>query len=263
MAIHLIGDLHGHYRDYERLLMASGLCDRNLRWTGGHDTVWLMGDFFDRGASGIRCMDLTMQLQNEAREAGGELNSLLGNHELMILCAYRFRERAHHDGLSIYDHWLRWGGIEADFEGFNDTHAEWIRTLPAMVNLKTEGQSALMIHADAMLYVNHGLTIEAVNQSFRELMASDDLPRWMSVLSSFSEHMAFSGLEITGRKRADQLLSLYGGDLVVHGHTPIPYARQIDAETVTEAWSYAGGRCLNVDGGMYMGSPGFIHTLAD
>ena len=73
--------------------------------------------------------------------------------------------------------------------------------------------------------------------------------------------MAFSSLELTGRKRAEQLLSLFGGDLLVHGHTPIPYARQIEAEQVTEAWHYAGDRCLNVDGGMYMGSPGFVHRL--
>lgn len=261
MATHLIGDLHGHYRDYERLLVASGLCDENLRWTGGTDVVWLMGDFFDRGASGVRCMDLTMRLQKEAPDSGGEVNSLLGNHELMILCAYLFRDSQHDDGLSVYDHWLRWGGIESDFEGFTDEHAEWIKTLPAMAHLETESVNALMIHADAMLYVNHGLTAEAVNQSFRDLMASTDLPRWMSALASFGEHMAFSGLDITGRKRAEQLLSLYGGDLLIHGHTPIPYARQIDAETVTEAWEYAGGKCLNVDGGMYMGSPGFIHTL--
>jgi len=189
------------------------------------------------------------RLQEEAAAAGGEVNSLL--------CAYRFRDSNHTDGLSVYDHWLRWGGIESDFEGFTDKHADWIRTLPAMV-LRDD---TLMIHADAMLYVNHGLTIDAVNESFRQLMDSYDLPRWMSTLASFGEHMAFSGLDITGSKRAEQLLSLYGGSLLVHGHTPIPFARQIDAETVTEAWSYAGGRCLNVDGGMYMGSPGFVHRL--
>lgn len=257
MSTYLIGDLHGHYRDYERLLVSEGLCDEALNWTGGTHRLWIMGDFFDRGASGVRCMDLTMRLQEEAAETGGEVNSLLGNHELMILCAFRFRDSKHTDGLSVYDHWLRWGGIESDFEGFTDKHADWIRTLPAMVLL----EDTLMIHADAMLYVDHGLTIDAVNESFRALMDSDDLPRWMSTLASFGEHMAFSGLDLTGSKRAEQLLSLYGGNLLVHGHTPIPFARQIDAETVTEAWEYAGGRCLNVDGGMYMGSPGFVHKL--
>ena len=51
MSTYIIGDLHGRYRDYERLLQTAGLCDENLDWTGGSDTLWLMGDFFDRGAS--------------------------------------------------------------------------------------------------------------------------------------------------------------------------------------------------------------------
>lgn len=258
MTTYLIGDLHGHYRDYERLLKESGLCDDNLNWTGADNHLWLMGDFFDRGASGIKCMDLTIRLQAQAPATGGSVNSLLGNHELMILCAYQFKDRKDNKaGDSVYDQWLRWGGIESDFEGFTEEHAAWIRQLPAMAKV----EHALLMHADGMLYVNHGLTIDQVNHSFRELMTSDDLDRWLPVLSAFSEHMAFSSLEMTGEKRVDQLLQLYGGDLLIHGHTPIPYARQIEAETVTEAWQYAGGRCINVDGGMYMGSPGFIHEL--
>lgn len=78
MSTYLIGDLHGHYRDYERLLVSEGLCDEALNWTGGAHRLWIMGDFFDRGASGVRCMDLTMRLQEEAAAAGGEVNSLLG-----------------------------------------------------------------------------------------------------------------------------------------------------------------------------------------
>ena len=257
MATYLIGDLHGHYSDFERLLIGAGLCNENLEWSGGTNHLWLMGDFFDRGASGIKCIELTMRLQQEALAHGGKVQSLLGNHELMILCAYQFKDKMTESGDSVFDQWLRWGGIEADFEGFTEVHAAWIRRLPAMVLLG----DALLIHADAMMYVNHGTIIESVNNSFLELMASNDLAAWEAVLSSFSEHMAFSSLELTGRKRAEQLLALYGGELLVHGHTPIPYARQVEAEDVTEAWRYAGDRCLNVDGGMYMGSPGFVHRL--
>ena len=160
-------------------------------------------------------------------------------------------------GGSVFDQWLRWGGIEADFKGFTEEHAVWIRTLPAMALVG----DALLIHADAMMYVNHGTTIGRVNNSFFNLTASSDLSAWEAALSSFSEHMAFSSMKLTDRKRAEQLLSLYGGKLLVHGHTPIPYARQIEAADVTEAWRYAGDQCLNVDGGMYLGSPGFVHRL--
>ena len=47
MATYLIGDLHGQYRDYARLLKASNLCDADLNWAGGSHALWLMGDLFD------------------------------------------------------------------------------------------------------------------------------------------------------------------------------------------------------------------------
>ena len=86
MSTYLIGDLHGHYRDYERLLISAGLCDEHLNWTGEDSKLWLMGDFFDRGASGVRCMDLTIRLQREAAAAGGEVNSLLGKIRDSVFC---------------------------------------------------------------------------------------------------------------------------------------------------------------------------------
>ncbi len=257
MSTYLIGDLHGHYRGYERLLISAGLCDESLSWTGGDHRLWLMGDFFDRGASGVKCVDLTMKLQEQAKSAGGYVNSLLGNHELMILCAWKFREEMTQDGETVFDQWLRWGGIESDFTDLKQSHVDWIQSLPAMAI----EDNALMLHADAMLYVDYGTDINTVNKSFQRLMKSDDLPEWERCLSAFSEHMAFSSLEITGTRRVQQLLALYGGKVLVHGHTPIPFARRLEPESVTEAWKYAGGRCINVDGGMYMGSPGFVHQL--
>ncbi len=257
MATHLIGDLHGHYRDFVRLLQESNLADDSLQWTGGTDTLWLMGDFFDRGASGVKCVELCMSLQKQAAAVGGSVNSLLGNHELMILAAHKFRDAMTPSGISVTDLWLRWGGIESDLADLTDEQAAWIAELPAMVLT----EDSLLVHADAMLYVDHGITIDAVNKSFAALIQNDDLDAWMPVLSAFGEHMAFLSLSITGGKRARQLLALYGGKQLVHGHTPIPFARQMEPTEVTEAWRYADDVCLNVDGGMYMGSPGFVHTL--
>ena len=143
-------------------MIGAGLCDENLKWSGGTDHLWLSGDFVDRGASGIKCIELTMRLKREAQADGGEVQSLLGDHELTILCVHHCKERMTNGGDSVFDQWLRWGGIEADFEGFTEEHAAWIRTLPAMA-LVCE---ALLIHADAMMYVNYATTIEWVNNSF-------------------------------------------------------------------------------------------------
>lgn len=252
---YLIGDLHGHYDVYQRLLVSSGLCNESLDWTGDDARLWLIGDFFDRGPAGIKCVELTMKLQTQAEASGGYVNSLLGNHEMMILCACLFSDDP--KGKEIHETWLRWGGVETDYTELTSAQIDWLLQLPAMATT----DKALLIHADAMLYVDHGLTVDQVNRSFADLMSSRNLDKWLRTLSAFSEHMAFASPAMTGQKRAEQFLSLYGGDLIVHGHTPIPMAKDVPGESVNEAWLYADGRCLNVDGGIYMGSPGFTHAL--
>ena len=53
-----------------------------------------------------------------------------------------------------------------------------------------------------------------------------------------------------------------GEELPLPPELPIgPFGKNSTAEDVTEAWTYAGGRCVNVDGGIYLGGPGFVHQL--
>ena len=64
-------------------------------------------------------MDLMIRLQGEAEAAGGKVHQLMGNHEMMILCAYVFR--GDDRGREIYNQWLRWGGIEHDLDHLDDS----------------------------------------------------------------------------------------------------------------------------------------------
>ena len=41
-----------------------------------------LGDILDRGDGERHCMDLLFKLKEEAREAGGQVHVLLGNHEV-------------------------------------------------------------------------------------------------------------------------------------------------------------------------------------
>jgi hypothetical protein len=257
MATFVIGDLHGYYKDYRRLLVASGLCDTHGNWTGGSNHLWLIGDLVDRGEQGIDCIELTMSLQEQARSHGGAVDALLGNHEMMMLCARKFRHTLTSAGMSVVDQWLLWGGNERDLDRLTDRHAEWLADRPAMRLLG----DTLLLHADAMFYVEHGRNPEEVNANFRQLLRDENLYRWEHALRCFSEHRAFSSLHVTGQQRAKRLLKYFGAARLVHGHTPIPLANGEPARCVVEAWTYAGGRCTNVDGGIYLGGPGFVYAL--
>jgi len=119
----------------------------------------------------------------------------------------------------------------------------------------------LLLHADNMFYVEHGRSVGEVNQNFFTLTQSDDRQRWLSVLRSFSKRQAFSGLRMTGGQRAKQMLHHFGAEQLIHGHTPISEANGTAPEAVLQAWIYADEQCVNVDGGLFLGGPGFVYSF--
>ena len=71
--------------------------------------------------------------------------------------------------------------------------------------------------------------------------------------------MAFADRDPDGATRAGQLLADFGGQRIVHGHTPISYMLGRPDALISAPLVYAGGQCVNVDGGMYRGGPGFVY----
>ena len=116
----------------------------------------------------------------------------------------------------------------------------------------------LLIHADSMLYMHYGHSIEAVNAAFAELLHGHEREAWDLLLDRFSEHKGFLG----SASKARRFLRVFGGRQIVHGHTPIMKASGEPAATADTALLYANGLCLNVDHGLYQGGPGFIYRLA-
>jgi Calcineurin-like phosphoesterase len=79
------GDIHGDYQRFIELLRTAGLVDAKNSWTGGETHLVLTGDFVDRGDHSAQVLDLLMELEPQARKAGGWLHALIGNHEAMDL----------------------------------------------------------------------------------------------------------------------------------------------------------------------------------
>lgn len=255
--LYIIGDIHGQYHKLVGLLRGAGLVDAGLGWAGGDARLWLMGDFFDRGPQAIEAIELLMQLQPAAAAAGGQVQSLLGNHEPLILAALRFGEtRTARSGTFLWS-WRRNGGNDEDLERLTPEQIEWLVNLPAMALV----DDRLLIHADATFYTSYGATIDQVNQAFRELLRGDDPAAWERLLEQFSERRAFADADPDGVARATQMLADFGGSQIIHGHTPISNVLRSFPEDVTDALEYAGGLCVNVDGGMYLDGPGFVYAV--
>lgn len=79
----VFADVHGAYPQLVSLLREAKVIDETLRWTGRDTHLVGLGDLLDRGPESRRAMDLLMRLETEARQAGGAVHVLLGNHEVM------------------------------------------------------------------------------------------------------------------------------------------------------------------------------------
>ena len=256
-AVNVIGDVHGELEKLRDLLRGADLTDKSETWSGGDSTLSFMGDLVDHGPDGIGVVDLVMRLQQQAARAGGRVQVLLGNHYLLLLAAHRFGTRLIPDeDKSFQDHWQESGGQAADLERISPDHGRWLSDLPAMAR---EGDY-LLAHADALLYTRYGESISQVNQAMTRLLQSDDAASWFQLLEAFGEHRAFVDAA-TGADRARDFLDIFGGQQLVHGHTPITKVTGQPPEAVLEPLLYAGGHCLDVDPGMYLGGPGFVCRL--
>jgi hypothetical protein len=255
--VYIVGDIHGQYEQLVGLLRGVELVDERLDWAGGAALLWFIGDFFDRGPCGIESVDLVMRLQTQAEQVGGCVRALLGNHEPLMLSARRFGEqRTAWGGTFLWD-WRRNGGSDEELERLTPAHIAWLSDLPAMARVG----NYLLIHADSTIYSSYGETIAEVNQAFKALLHADDAPAWDRLLEQFSQRKAFIDENADGATRAAEFLRDFGGRQIIHGHTPLSFIRHCLPEEVTEPLVYAGGLCVNVDSGMYLGGPGFVYRL--
>lgn len=79
----IIGDLNGYGTILVRMLRGLKLIDKHGHWRGGKTVLVQMGDLPNRGPTPRVAMELMMGLGPEAREAGGDVLWLLGNHEVL------------------------------------------------------------------------------------------------------------------------------------------------------------------------------------
>jgi hypothetical protein len=254
-----MGDVHGQLDKLVGHLRNADLIDDRQTWIGADSKLWFVGDFFDRGPSGLKTIDLIRRWQHEAEAEGGEVGALIGNHELLILAARVFSEPGGTDRWGFKVNWEANGGNLQDFEGLNDTHIDWVTDLAAVAQVGDR----LILHADSRFYLSYGRTVEEVNAHIRSILLSKDARQWAALIEAFCSRHEFDGTWPGGRNRAIELLVDLGGRQIVHGHTPIDKVLKIKPQQVREPLIYAGGVVVNVDGGMYRGGPGFLYRLAE
>ncbi|CAM3783886.1 metallophosphoesterase [Kibdelosporangium persicum] len=255
---YVIGDVHGHRAELAAALRAKGLVDEETNWSGGETRLWFLGDFVDRGPDGIGVIDLVMRLCEQAPESGGMVDSLLGNHEILMLGMHRFGDTdvpSDFGPRSFARSWEINGGQPADQEGLTPGHLEWLTSRPVLALVADH----LLMHSDTIEYLQWGETVDQINEAVRELLASDDLGEWWECWRRMTTRYSFRGPQ--GTEVAEQFLDILGGRQIVHGHSVIADQLGILPAQVEAPYEYAGGKVLGIDGGLFVGGPCLIVEL--
>ena len=247
----VVGDVHGQYLPLLRLLQNTGFLE-GLRWAGDNRRLWFVGDLFDRGPDGLAVVNLVMRLEREARQTSGQVSAILGNHEVMLLAAYHFGGLGHGPHSDFFHLWQNAGGRLDDMVDLRPDHIGWLSNLPAMAVVNDH----LILHSDAVGYARYGSSIEEVNTAIRSVLNGQDVAAWSVLMADLNGRDGFLGE--AGLAQAQRLLRRFGGQRIVHGHTPIALMTNTRLDG---AFVYADGLCINVDGGFSSQHPGFVHRL--
>ena len=78
-----IGDIHGDYANYIKILEAAELINSRGKWIGGETHLVQTGDIPDRGPDTTEIIQHLQKLSKQAARKGGQVHALIGNHEAM------------------------------------------------------------------------------------------------------------------------------------------------------------------------------------
>lgn len=239
-------------------MRAESLVDNDGDWSGERSRVWFLGDFVDRGPDGVGVIEDVMRLATQARQAGGEVHALLGNHEILALGMHRFGDMEIEGGLgprSFERSWRLNGGSDGDQERLTEEHVTWLCALPALAVVEDH----LLMHSDTVEYLNWGDSVDEINEAVQAVLTGDDIDEWWECWRRLTTRSAFRGPR--GERIAAGLLDLLGGHRIVHGHSVIAEYLGVLPERIDGPDLYAGGNVLGVDGGLFAGGPCLIVPL--
>jgi hypothetical protein len=248
----VVGDVHGDFGQFTGVLQGAGLLDKKNKWIGGKTHLVQLGDVPDRGPATRKIMDLLMDLEKQARKAGGAVHALIGNHEAMNIqgdLRYTIPEEfaSFKTGQSEEIRQQFWEQISGEMKkaGKDPTDAvkkEWLEEHPAgwfehRYEFGPKGKYYKWISGhNALVKVNdtlflHGgvspkyveIAMAVLNDTIRKGLPAPDTPEGAVVVDSDGP-LWYRGLahapELELTPHVDNVLAKFGVKRVVIGHTP-------------------------------------------
>jgi hypothetical protein len=165
--IFAVSDIEGNFYAFHKLLKANKIIDQKSDWTFGNGHLVLVGDFVDRGLNVTQCLWLVYKLEKQAKEQGGCVHFILGNHEIQNLKGQNHHVRSKYtklaDKLEL--------DYTTDFYGAKSEMGRWLRTKNTIEKIG----DILFVHGGiSQELLNLNLSIEEVNQNVRRNIGSSN-----------------------------------------------------------------------------------------
>lgn len=214
-----VSDLHGQYDIFVKLLRAQGVVDQNNKWIYDKGHLIIVGDNFDRGDKVLDILWLLFDLQKQADKAGGLVQVLLGNHEMMVLngdLRYLNKKYYYSGGVlkNIYPKLFRKGSVLGD----------WI----ASHHVLTSVNNKLFVHGGVSpKLLKLDLPLKKINQLFSEKMIrktdneiqSDTLLAELNAGNGPLWYRGYFDSTTFNMKTIDKILRKTKQETIIVGHT--------------------------------------------
>ena len=246
----VVGDVHGDLAALVDILVDAGVIDNRRNWKGGTAILVQTGDVPDRGPHSRKVMDLLIDLEKQARKAGGRVHALLGNHEVMnMLGDLRYvtpEEYASYrsfDSEKLRENVFFANGDPARREDpvyrsawMADKPLGWVELIQAFSKQGKYGrwlrQHDTVVKIGTTLFLHGGIspkyaTLQAdeINARIKTALASDT-PSAETLLTDEDGPLWYRGLALGPEAdlgaHVDALLAFHGVSRIVIGHTVAP-----------------------------------------
>jgi hypothetical protein len=157
-----LSDLHGQYNLTISLLIKNQIIDNELNWVFGKGHLVIVGDVFDRGDKMTELLWFIFFLEKKAKDLGGKVHYILGNHEYMIFendLRYIHKKYKKSEKLLYSD--------TTELYGDKTVLGRWLRSKPTIIRIDDK----TFVHGGiSSEFISSGYDIDYINDYLRTFL---------------------------------------------------------------------------------------------
>lgn len=165
--IFVTSDIEGNFNTFYSLLLGNKVMDKDYNWIYGDGHLVICGDMFDRGTEVLPSLWLLYKLEQQAKNKGGAVHFILGNHDVMNLSFEIRYVKEKYKALARLVSGIPNNDQEAYAFLMSNANelVQWIRTKNAIEKI---GDNLFLHGGISEEMMNTGLSINEINEIIRK-----------------------------------------------------------------------------------------------